>query len=266
VLASGLTGTAAGFRITGMATLMALKILMRARIVLVATVIQPVIYATIAGFVLRHGSHGGPPLSAATGVAMMGAWTTVLFFAGGLLIRERRQGTLEMLVAAPSPLFQVVLGACLAAAAMAIYSLVSAIAVVVLFFGTPLHVANPAGFAAAVVAAIAVMAVFGVMLGGLFVLYRHAAMFQNSLEYPVWIASGLLVPLGSLPEAVRVIGWALPLTWANEALGRAVSGSGSVGGALAVAVLVGVVYLVAAGAFLSVAERRARVNATLRLS
>jgi ABC-2 type transport system permease protein len=245
---------------------MTLKILLRAKVVLVAAVIQPAIYAAIAGLLLRHGHGGALPLSAALGVAMMGAWTSVLFFAGGMLTRERRQGTLEMLVAVPAPLFQTVLGSCLATAMMVLYSMVTAVLVAAVFFHTPLHLADPAAFVAAVVTTIMVMTVFGIFLSAFFVLYRQAAIFQNAMEFPVWLASGLLVPLSLLPLGIRVIGWLLPPTWPNLALARAASGGGSVAAALAASVAVGAAYLVAGGALLVVAERRARVLATLRLS
>ena len=44
------------------------------------------------------------------------------------------------------------------------------------------------------------------MLASTFVLYRHASAFSNLLEYPIWLVTGLLVPLSLLP------GWVEPLS------------------------------------------------------
>jgi ABC-2 type transport system permease protein len=253
-------------RVTGLAALMMLKILFRARVVVVAVVVQPIVFAAIAGLVLGQGPGGRLSLSAAVGVAMMGGWTSILFFGGGLLTRERRQGTLELLVASPAPLLAVMLGACLATALLVCYSLVSTVVVGVLFFHTPFDVASPGWLVVGLVVSVSVLAVFGVMLSALFALYREATMFQNVLEYPVWIASGLLVPLAALPGPVRVIGRILPSTWAFQSLSRAVTGAPSEGRAVLLCVLLGAGYLVIGGALLALAERRARVLATLSLS
>lgn len=255
-----------GSRVPFVAAYMTLKILLTARVVLVAAVFQPIVFTAIAGLLLHWGERAQPTLGAAFGVAVMGAWSAVLFFAGGLLTRERRQGTLEMLVAAPAPLLWVVLGACMATATLVVYSLVSTIAVAVLFFGVSFTVASPLALVAALAMTVVVMGFLGVALSALFVMYRQAGMFQNVLEVPIWLISGLLVPLSFLPVPVRAVGRLLPLTWANEALQRAVTGSAPVWPALLGCALVGCAYLLVGGVLLAFAERRARVLATLPLS
>ena len=49
----------------------------------------------------------------------------------------------------------------------------------------------------------------GLLLASTFVLYRNANAFANLLEYPVWLATGLLVPLTLLPGWVEPIAWVL---------------------------------------------------------
>lgn len=259
-------GVVANARVIGAAAIMTCKILFRSRIVAFAAVLQPIVFATIAGLILRQSGHDDFPLSAAMGVAMMGGWSSLLFFGGGLLDRERRQGTLELLIAAPTPLLAVLLGACMAAAALLLYSLVSTLAVALLVFHTHITVAHPGWLAVAMAFSILVMMAFGVMLSALFILTRAAAIFRNMMEYPVWIASGLLVPLAELPGPVRIIGSILPTTWAYQALVRAVGGSGPEGQALLYSAILGGICLVVGGFLLTVMERRARVLATLRLS
>jgi ABC-2 type transport system permease protein len=242
-----------------------LKLLFRAKVVVLAVVFQPVIFATLAGLLFTSHGRSTATLSWALGTAIMGLWSAVLFFGGGMLTRERRQRTLEMVVSTPAPLLLVVIGACLATAMLALYSLVSTLTVAIVFFGVPLRIAHPAEFGVAIVLSVAAVGMSGVALASLFVLFRQAGIFQNALEYPVWIVSGLLVPIGLLPGPFQWIGRLLPTTWAYESLRRA-AGSGSALSALLWCAVCGAAYLIIGGLMLAMAERRARVLATLPLS
>lgn len=253
-------------RVTFAAAAVMLKMLFRARVVVVATVLQPVVFTAIVSLLLRVGSRGEPTLGEAMGATVMGMWSSVLFFAGGMLTRERRQRTLEMIVAAPAPLLLIMLGTSLATALMGLYSLVASVAVVTFGFGVPLEIAEPGAFAVASLAAIAGTGLFGVLLAAFFVMFRQAGIFQNMLEYPVWIASGVMVPLALLPAPVQVIGWLLPPTWGQEALRDAASGAGGSWSASLACAGLGVGYFVLGGVLLMLAEQRARMRATLPLS
>ena len=64
----------------------------------------------------------------------------------------------------------------------------------------------------------------GLLLASTFVLYRNANAFSNLLEYPVWLATGLLVPLSLLPGWVAPISWILSPTWGMRAIREAAFG------------------------------------------
>ena len=64
------------------------------------SVLQPVIFATIAFFMFEAGKRGGGLLYAALGAGLMGIWSSTLFGSGGAIQWKRWQGTLEI-VAAP---------------------------------------------------------------------------------------------------------------------------------------------------------------------
>ena len=65
------------------------------------SVIQPVIFATIAFFMFEAGAREGTLLYVALGAGLMGIWSSTLFGSGGAIQWQRWQGTLELLVAAP---------------------------------------------------------------------------------------------------------------------------------------------------------------------
>ena len=100
-----------------------------------------------------------------------------------------------------------------------------------------------------------------------FVLARNANAFSNLLEYPVWLATGLLVPLTLLPAWVEPISWVLAPTWGIRAIrDAALGGGGSAWPEIAMCVLLGAVYLALGSVLLENFERLARQRATLSLA
>jgi len=110
------------------------------------------------------------------------------------------------------------------------------------------------------------LGLLGLVLASTFVLYRNANAFSNLLEYPVWLVTGLLVPLSLLPGWVEWISWVLAPTWGVEALRDAALGGGQVWFAIGMCALLGTIYLALGAVFLQNFERLAREKATLALT
>ena len=129
----------------------------------------------------------------------------------------------------------------------------------------PLDLAHPVALVVAIPAMVIGLGFLGLLLATTFVLYRYANALSNLLEYPVWLATGLLVPVSLLPVWVEPISWVLAPTWGVRAIrerrSAAIRGR-SIGMCLALAVL----YFVLASFFLRIFERLARDRATLSLS
>ena len=89
------------------------------------SVIQPVIFATIAFYMFEAGGKPGTLLYAALGAGMMGIWSSTLFGSGGALQWNRWQGTLELLVASPPPFLVVLLPLTLATSVTGAYALLA---------------------------------------------------------------------------------------------------------------------------------------------
>ena len=79
-------------------------------------------------------------------------------------------------------------------------------------------------FALALPATVIGLGLLGLVLASTFILYRNANAMSNLLEYPVWLVTGLLVPLSLLPGWVEPIGWVLAPTWGVEAIRAAALG------------------------------------------
>jgi ABC-2 type transport system permease protein len=122
----------------------------------------------------------------------------------------------------------------------------------------PLELAEPWLFALALPVTILSLGMLGLLLASTFVLYRNANAFSNLLEYPVWLVTGLLVPLSLLPGWVEWISWVLAPTWGVEALRNAALGGDQVWPAIGMCALLGAIYLALGAVFLQLRAARPR--------
>jgi ABC-type polysaccharide/polyol phosphate export permease len=233
---------------------------------LLMCVLQPVIFASIAFYLFQAGGRSGTLLYAALGAGMMGIWSSTLFGSGGALQWNRWQGTLELLVGSPPPFIVVLLPLTLATSVTGAYALIATLVWGRVFFGVPLHFAHPFAFALAVPAAVLALGLMGLLMASSFVLYRHANALSNLLEYPVWVATGLLFPIALLPGWVRPISWLLAPSWGIAAIRHAALGQGAVWFPIGMCAAVALAYFVLAACFLRIFERAARARATLALT
>jgi ABC-2 type transport system permease protein len=241
------------------------KMLATSKFFMLIAVVQPVIFATIAYYMFRSGGRGGTLLYASLGAGMMGVWSTTLFGSGGMIQWQRWQGTLELGAAAPPSMALLYLPFSLANAFTGMYAMAATLLWGRIVFGIPLHLAHPWLFALAVPTVVLSLALLGLLLASTFVLYRNANAMANLLEYPVWIASGLVFSISILPAWSHPISWALPPYWGILALRRAAFG-GDAWTPILLSLLLGALAVALATYTLRLFEHLARARATLALT
>jgi ABC-2 type transport system permease protein len=178
----------------------------------------PIVNATLAYFMYRAGGSSRTLLYASIGSAVAGIWSMAAIDASGAINRQRFWGTLELLVAAPVRFALVLLPMTIAIASVGVYCLGTTLVWGRLVYGIPLPLEHPLAFALAVPATIVSVGVLGLALCMVLVRFRAAQHIGNSLEYPVWLASGLLFPIAVLPGWSHPISWCLATTWGMRAL------------------------------------------------
>jgi ABC-2 type transport system permease protein len=225
----------------------------------------PIIYATIAYYLFGAASDPAVLLTASLGATVMAIWSSVAFNAGGAIEVQRRLGTLELLVAAPVPFGAVLAPITIATSAIGVYALVATLLWGRLLFGIPLHVVHPALFALSLPAAIVAIGMLGMLLASTLMYYRAALFLGASLEYPVWLVTGLLVPLSVLPGWVAPISWLLAPTWGMRAIRESTTG-GTPLPAIAMCIALSACYAALALVCLRAFELLARKRATLALA
>jgi ABC-2 type transport system permease protein len=241
-----------------------LKQLSQSGFFLLTSVVQPLIFATIATYLFRAGGREGTLFYAALGAGLSGVLSTTLFGSGGAIQWQRRQGTLETLIVSPAPFVLVLAPLTLATSTMGVYSVAATLLWGRLLFDVPLELVHPLAFAVSLPVAVISIGLLGLVLASTFVLYRHANALSNLLEYPLWLLCGVLVPLGVLPGWAEVLGRLLSPTWGVEALQKAALG-GDPWPALGLCVLLGALNVVIGILALRRFERLARDRATLSL-
>ncbi|HZQ81338.1 MAG TPA: ABC transporter permease [Gaiellaceae bacterium] len=252
-------------RIIASGFVMNLKMVGTSSFFLVTSTVQPVIFATIAFYMFKSGGQSGTLLYAALGAGMMGVWSTTLFGSGGMVQWQRWQGTLELGAAAPPPLALVYLPFSLANSFLGMYALAATLLWGRLVFGVPLRLAHPWLFVLSLPATVIALGLMGLVLASTFILYRYANALSNLLEYPVWIASGLIFSTSLLPGWTRPISWILPPYWGVLAIRHAALG-GAVWGPLGMVCLVGLCALALSTLTFRWFEHAARARATLSLT
>jgi ABC-type polysaccharide/polyol phosphate export permease len=244
---------------------MNLKLLSTSSFFLLTSVVQPIIFATVAFYMFRSGGRHGTLLYASLGAGMMGVWSTTLFGSGGMIQWQRWQGTLELGAAAPPSMAVVYLPFSLANSFVGMYAMASTLLWGRIVFGIPLHLVHPWLFVLALPATVFALALMGLVLASTFILYRYANALSNLLEYPVWIASGLVFSTSLLPTWTRPISWALPPYWGVLAIRHAALG-GAFWGPLGMVVALGIACLAISTFTFRWFEHAARVRATLSLT
>ncbi len=185
----------------------------------------PLFFATTVFLMYRaSGAEGSALLSAAVGASVMGIWSATSTSASFTLQQERRQGTLELLVAAPRSFPLLIFPVTLSMATVGAYSMAATLLWGRFVFGIEIAVADPVVFVLSTLVAVVGIGMLGFLLAIATVRYRSAWAVGSALEIPVWLICGFLVPLDLLPAWVRPISWLLAPTWGMSAIRGAAEG------------------------------------------
>jgi ABC-2 type transport system permease protein len=181
------------------------------------------------------------------------------------IANERWFGTLPALLATPANRAALFAGRFLPFVFNGLLVSIYALAIGIIFLGVRLAPPILAGVGRARGTTGVSVNAHGGLPGGIELRVRDGLFGANLIMMGVLLFCGVNIPISELPGWMQFVSQLLPFTHGLQAIRQAAEGAGlgQVGGLIAVELLSGVVYAVAAFGLFSLLERSARQNATL---
>ncbi len=178
---------------------------------------------------------------------------------------EKQQGTIEILLVSPANRFSVFVGRAMFQIANGIATVAIAFCYAAFVFNVDFSNANLPGLAVVILITTFAMTGFGLMLSSLGLFLRTSMIIANVFLFLGILVCGVNFPVSYLPEYVRPISYAIPMTYGTEAARMAVSGSSLVdmSGLLGLEALVGFAVMIVGYLMFRWFERIARSRGTL---
>lgn len=229
--------------------------------------IQPLVIAVLGLFMLKD---KGPDIGlfVIVGSGLTGLWSGMLFISGNSINVERWIGTIENLVAVPTPFEVIIYGKNIANVLQSLISMVTGYILAALFFGYSLSIQQPLLFIVSLLLTVFAFISFGLLIAPLFIMNPAVQQWQNGIEFPVYILCGFLFPIAMLPGWTTPISYILPPYWAAVALHGTSTGSAPLQQTLfawAMMLVSGMVYFAISHLLFKKMLYKARVDATLRM-
>jgi len=233
--------------------------------ILFTVLFQPIIIALLGLWMLKD-KGADAAMFVVVGSGLTGLWSSLLFISGNSINFERWTGTLETLVAIPTPFEVIVFGKNLANVIQSLLSMVLGYFVAVFAFGYSLNIQQPLLFTASILLAVIAFISFGLIIGPIFVMNPGVRAWQNAMEFPVYVLCGFLFPIALLPGWTTPVSYLLPPYWAAVALHGTSTGGASINQTLfawGMLLLFSLIDLLIASRLFKLMLYKARADATL---
>ena len=149
---------------------------------------------------------------------LMGVAATAIFIASDLMTREQDFQTFELAIASPAPFPAIILSRMMVITSISLIGIAESWLIIRFVFGVSLAIHHPWVFAATMLLTAFAAAGTALIPAALFSFARSARTYQNSITYPVYIFSGILVPLTVFPDWLAPVSRVIFLYWSGELL------------------------------------------------
>jgi ABC-2 type transport system permease protein len=233
--------------------------------ILFTVLFQPIIIALLGLWMLQD-KGADAAMFVVVGSGLTGLWSSLLFISGNSINFERWTGTLESLVAIPTPFEVIVFGKNLANVVQSLLSMVLGYLVAAFAFDYSLNIQQPLLFVISLILSVIAFISFGLIIAPIFVMNPGVRAWQNAMEFPVYVLCGFLFPIALLPGWTTPISYLLPPYWAAVALHGTSTGGASINQTLfawGMMLLFSLIDLLIASRLFKLMLYKARADATL---
>jgi len=194
---------------------------------LLLLLLQPAIFSGVGMLLSRAAGNLRPDLIyTVIGGGIMGMWSGLVFTSTYDIRADRRDGTLELIVASPTSLGAVEAIRTMTNVMAGLLSMLVAFTTAVLIFGYSLAEANLVAAFVSCFLILLGMWSLGVFFANFLVWSRLSGSIVEFLEMPVAILCGFMYPIHILPVWMQSISAIFPIRWALEAMNAALVGAG----------------------------------------
>jgi ABC-2 type transport system permease protein len=186
---------------------------------IIPNIIAPFVF-TLVAFFLFGGQTTTPTflLYLVLGSGLMGMWGTTIYGSSNSIGFDRWNGTMESTLAAPIPLSWIALGRVLFNTFEGVINALFILIIGLLWFKVGFGLVNPGLFLLASVSTFLSLSAFGLLMCTVILLSRKGGFITNSMEIPVYMATGTMFPVSLLPVVALPFAFILAPTWGIEAI------------------------------------------------
>lgn len=134
------------------------------------------------------------------------------------LAREQNTGTIDLLLASPAPVPQLMIGMFALPFALASVQIAGLLGIGIGVVGSGIPLGGLLMSIPVLLLTTATFAAVGVAIGGMMLLVKRGDPISGPFYQASMLLSGVIVPVDLLPEAIRVFSWMLPATWGIRAV------------------------------------------------
>lgn len=145
-------------------------------------------------------------------------WTSAIWVSGYAIERERMEGTILSLFLTPASRSAVVVGYSLGSLGVFVVPTMLCLTSLALIAGVEFNVDDPVAAVLAATSLVGGSMIMGYVLAGAFVLTRRANMIANFIQSPIYLLSGMVVPVSDLPTPLDWFAKIFPLSAGMDAL------------------------------------------------
>lgn len=182
---------------------------------------------TVREAFIREGQSGDFVAFLILGQTIFSLFTNLNWRGGMAIQRERWQGTLEIIMQAPTSRIAYILGESLFGLIDGGWTVLLALIVTGFAFGADFTLADPLLAAAVLALTLSAMVALSLFFAAFYVLTRSAGPLSFAIQTPVRFFTGTSFPVSALPVVLQTISYALPMTYGMIAVRDVFTGQGS---------------------------------------
>ncbi len=149
---------------------------------------------------------------------LMGVGGMAVSVASEVMTRERDFQTLELTVASPAPIPVVIFSRIMVITSISLLGIVQSWLIIRFVFGVDVTIHHPWLFAATILLTAFAAGGTALITAALFCFAQSARTFQNTITFPAYLFSGILVPIAAFPDWLEPVSRLIFLYWSGTLL------------------------------------------------